>query len=597
MNKLLPLIALAAFCISCSQPKKEETKKPAIAFDSLLDAYHEERLAKISPLDATAAGDNRYNDILPNILTQAYRDQVAEFYGRYKNILSNIDKNALQGEDRISYEVLAWECNINLDALKFKDYLMPLNQMFSAHLMMGQLASGASMQPFKTVKDYENWLKRVDVYVQWCDTALVNLKKGVEQKYVLPKALTKKVVMQLTALSAGPAKNHIYYGPITSLPADFSAEDKTRLTKAYEDMINNKIIPAHKKLKDYMAGEYLAASRETSGIDAIPDGKAYYDFTIKQFTTTTNLTADQIFELGKQEVDRITKEMETIKDQVGFKGDMKAFFAHLRTKKELVPFTKPEQVIENFNAIHERMKPQLTKLFDKTPKTQFVVRRTESFREKTSAAEYVNGSQDGTRPGIFYVPIPDIKTYNSISDEDLFLHEAIPGHHYQVMLQMENTSLPKFRQLVGYSAYAEGWGLYAESLGKELGLLTDPYQYFGMLSGEIHRAIRLVVDAGIHSQGWTREQAIQYSLDHEPVVEDEIIQEVERYMAIPGQALSYKIGQLKILELRTKAQKELGDKFKIAEFHNQVLDSGCVPLAVLEEKINGWIDTVKKAGA
>lgn len=594
MNKLLLLVAFVALFVSCSAPKKEEEKKPAIAFDSLLNAYHEERLAKISPLEATAAGDNRYNDLLPNTLTRAYRDQVAEFYGRYKNIVSTIDKSTLQGEQRISYDVLLWECNINLEALQFKDYLMPLNQMFAPHLMMGQLASGSSMQPFNTVKDYENWLKRVDSYIEWCDTALVNLKRGVAEKYVLPKPLTKKVIVQLTSLSAGPAKSHIYYGPIQNMPAGFSPEDEARLTKAYEEMITNKVIPAHKKLKDYMEGEYLAASRESSGIDAIPNGKNYYDYLIKQFTTQSTMSADQIFELGKKEVDRITTEMEAIKDQVGFKGDMKAFFAHLRTKKELVPFTKPEQVIDNFNAIHERMKPQLTKLFDKTPKTQFVVRRTEAFREKTSAAEYVQGSQDGTRPGIFYVPIPDIKTYNSISDEDLFLHEAIPGHHYQVMLQMENTSLPKFRQIVGYSAYAEGWGLYAESLGKELGLYTDPYQYFGMLSGEIHRAIRLVVDAGMHSQGWTREQAIQYSIDHEPKTEENIIQEIERYMAAPGQALSYKIGQLKIIELRAKAEKELGDKFKIAEFHNQVLDSGCIPLSVLEEKINGWIEGVKK---
>lgn len=592
MKKLLYLCTLAVLLLSsCTQSQKVEEKK-TIAFDSLLDAYHEESL-KLNPMQATAAGDDRYNDLLPNFLTAEYRKQVGDFYTRYQNILASIDKNTLTAEQRMSYDVLAWECNIYLEGLHFQDYLMPINQMFAMHLMMGQLASGSSMQPFKTVKDYDNWLSRVDSYIQWCDTALVNMKLGLELKYVLPKALTKKVIPQLTSLSSGPVKDHIYYGPIKNLPADFSADDKDRLTKAYEDVIENKVIPAHKRLKDFMSNEYLSASRETSGIDAIPEGKEYYNYLIKQYTTTTNLTADQIFALGKQEVDRITKEMETIKDQVGYKGDMKSFFAHLRTKKELTPFTKPEQVIDNFNAIHKRMLPQLNKLFDKTPKTSFVVRRTEAFREKTSAAEYMQGSQDGTRPGVFYVPIPDVKTYNTISDEDLFLHEAIPGHHYQVMLQMENDSLPKFRRIVGYSSYAEGWGLYAESLGKELGLYTDPYQYFGMLSGEIHRAIRLVVDAGLHSQGWTREQAIQYSIDHEPETEDAIVQEIERYMAIPGQALSYKIGQLKILELRAKAEKELGDKFRIAEFHNQVLDSGCIPLSVLEEKIGRWIDSEK----
>ncbi|MBA4058238.1 MAG: DUF885 domain-containing protein, partial [Marivirga sp.] len=302
------------------------------------------------------------------------------------------------------------------------------------------------------------------------------------------------------------------------------------------------------------------------------------------------------FALGKSEVERITKEMEAVKEQVGFKGDLKAFFASLDTKKELTPFTTPEQVIANFNAIHERMKPNLVKLFDKSPKTGFEVRRTEAFREASASAEYNPGSKDGSRPGVFYVPIPDVKKYNTLSDEDLFLHEAIPGHHYQIALQLESTSLPAFRNILGYSAYAEGWGLYAESLGKELGLYTDPYQYFGMLSAEMHRAIRLVVDAGIHTQGWTREQAIQYSKDHEARSEQSIVAEIERYMAIPGQALSYKIGQLKIQELRAKAEKELGDKFNVAQFHNQVLDSGSIPLKILEDKINGWIESVKKAG-
>jgi uncharacterized protein (DUF885 family) len=271
-----------------------------------------------------------------------------------------------------------------------------------------------------------------------------------------------------------------------------------------------------------------------------------------------------------------------------------AFFNELRTKKELTPFTKPEQVIENFEAIHQKMKPNLEKLFSQTPKTPFEIRRTEAFREASASAEYNAGSIDGTRPGIFYVPIPNVREYNVLSDEDLFLHEAIPGHHYQISLQQENTNLAEFRKLIGYSAYAEGWALYTESLGKELGLYTDPYQYFGMLSAEMHRSIRLVVDAGMHTQGWTREQAIAYSKDHEAETEAGIIAEIERYMAIPGQALSYKIGQLKILELRAKAEKELGNKFKIAEFHHQILNSGNIPLKVLEDKIDQWIAAQKK---
>jgi uncharacterized protein (DUF885 family) len=281
--------------------------------------------------------------------------------------------------------------------------------------------------------------------------------------------------------------------------------------------------------------------------------------------------------------------MEKVKSQVGFEGDLKSFFDYVRNNKELMPFTDPQQVIDNFNAIHEKMKPQLSQLFDLTPKTAFVVKRTEEFREASASAEYSSGSLDGTRPGVFYVPIPDVSAYNTYSDEDLFLHEAIPGHHYQISLQQENTKLHSFRKTLWYSAYGEGWALYAESLGAELGLYDDPYQYFGMLGAEMHRAIRLVVDAGMHTKGWTREEAIQYSLENEAESEASIISEIERYMAGPGQALSYKIGQLKIRQLRAKAEKELGDKFDIKVFHNKVLESGCIPLKLLENKIDQWI--------
>ncbi len=270
---------------------------------------------------------------------------------------------------------------------------------------------------------------------------------------------------------------------------------------------------------------------------------------------------------------RIGQEMEKVKSQVGYEGDLKSFFDHVRNKKELMPFSDPQEVINNFYAIQEKMLPQVNKLFDLQPKTAFEVRRTEAFREASASAEYNPGSLDGTRPGIFYVPIPDVNKYNLFSDEDLFLHEAIPGHHFQISLQQENTALPSFRKDLWYSAYGEGWALYTESLGEELGLYQDPYQYFGMLGAEMHRAIRLVVDTGLHAKGWTREQAIQYSLDNEAESEASITSEIERYMANPGQALSYKIGQLRIRELRKKAETELGVAFDIKVFHRKVLES------------------------
>ncbi len=383
---------------------------------------------------------------------------------------------------------------------------------------------------------------------------------------------------------------HLFYAPVKQFPKSFSVEDKERLTAAYSKMLEERLIPTFASLYSYVSSAYLKAGRTSSGIDAIPNGQQYYEFSIKKYTTT-NLSAKKIHQLGLDEVARILSEMEKVKEAVGFEGDMISFFDHVRQNKKLMPFSTPEQVIENFNKIHDKMKPKLKELFLEAPKTKFIVKRTETFREASASAEYNLGSLKDNRPGIFYVPIPDAKAYNTYSDESLFLHEAIPGHHYQIALTQENDSLPNFRKILWYSAYGEGWALYAESLGKELGLYTDPYQYFGTLGAEMHRAVRLVVDTGLHTMGWTREQAIQYSLEHEAESKAGITSEIERYMANPGQALSYKIGQLKIMELRTRAEEALGDEFDIKEFHQKVLQTGCIPLAILEEQIDQWIQS------
>jgi uncharacterized protein (DUF885 family) len=398
----------------------------------------------------------------------------------------------------------------------------------------------------------------------------------------------------MAAMTKTPVEEHLYFAPIRQMPAGFSNADRTRLASAYAAMIQEKIIPAFRELEKFLTDEYLPASRGSSGIAAIPQGEAYYRSQIKAFTTT-DLSADEIHQLGLREVARLLGEMNKVRETVGFQGDMKAFFEHVRTRKELMPFTEPQQVLDHFHAIHLKMQPSLQRLFSLTPKTPFEIRRTEPFREASASAEWTYGSLDGTRPGIFYVPIPKVTEYNVGQDESLFLHEAIPGHHYQFSLQRENDRLPMFRRIVDYSAFGEGWALYCESLGKELGLYDDPYQYFGMLSMEMHRAIRLVVDTGLHARGWTREQAIQYSLEHEAESEDGIVAEIERYMSWPGQALSYKIGQLKIRELRARAESALGERFDIREFHSRVLESGAIPLKLLERKIDRWIAEQRKA--
>ena len=591
-NKILIFIGVLSIFACKDAPKStaEDSVKGNKTFDSLSEKYYQEGL-KLNPLEATFQGDERYNDILPNFLSPEYDKKIREYYTNYQSQLNDFEDSSLSDDQKMTKAVLKWECDINLEELDFEKYT-PINQMWSMNLMMGQLAGGTSAQPFKTVKDYDNWVSRLDQYSEWLASAKLKMAEGVEAKNVLPKSLIKKVLPQLASVVQPTLEENLFYSPIKNFPESFSDTDKERLTNAYRSVITEKIVPAYHELYDFMASDYMRSGRETSGIQGVPDGDAFYKHQIKLYTTT-DMTAEEIHQIGLDEVARILSEMEKVKAQVGFEGGLNAFFDHVRNKKELMPFTAPQQVIDNFNAIHEKMKPQVDKLFDKQPKTPFEVRRTEAFREASASAEYNSGSLDGTRPGIFYVPIPNVKEYNTYSDEDLFLHEAIPGHHFQISLTQESDELPKFRKTLWYSAYGEGWALYTESLGKELGLYEDPYQYFGMLGAEMHRAVRLVVDTGLHSKGWSREKAIQYSLDNEAESEAGITSEIERYMANPGQALSYKIGQLKILELRAKAEKQLGSAFDIREFHNQVLETGCVPLALLVEKINGWIDDSK----
>jgi len=584
MKKSL-LFCFSIFLLAC----QEKNSTDLVSFDDFLENYYQENI-KLYRINGTFQGDSRYNDTLPNFLSSSFEAKEKAFFQSYLNEVANYPDTLLSEEQQLSKKVLKWECEMYLQGIKFPKDLMPIDQMWGFQLTMGQLASGMGAQPFKTPQDYDNWLIRIEGYLSWLESAKENMKEGMAVGWVLPTSLVQKVIPQLEVMSTTQWDEHLFYSPIRNLPEGFSEEQRSRLSAAYATMVQNKIIPAYADLVEFMSGEYFAASRESSGFNALPEGDAYYQYAIRLYTTT-DMTAEEIHTLGLNEVARIQSEMEKIKDQVGFKGDLKAFFDHVRTLKELMPYTDAQQVIDRFYSIQERMLPQVNRLFELQPKTAFEVRRTEAFREASASAEYNQGSLDGTRPGIFYVPIPNVTEYNNFSDEDLFLHEAIPGHHFQISLQQENENLPSFRKDLWYSAYGEGWALYTESLGKELGLYEDPYQYFGMLGAEIHRAIRLVVDTGLHAKGWTREQAIQYSLDNEAESEASIISEVERYMANPGQALSYKVGQLKIRELRTLAETALGSDFDIKHFHRIVLESGCIPLSYLEDKIINWIST------
>jgi uncharacterized protein (DUF885 family) len=579
---LFVAISMATLLVNCKSEEK------AVNFSELTKSYFDGK-NELSPLDATLNGQNEFNDQLQFEMTDSYRTKQAAFYDKYETELAKVDETKLNSEEKISYEIIKWEVSVGKDLLKQPSNLIPIHQFWGTHLTMGQYAGGTAAQPFKTEKDYRNFLKRMDLYAVWMDSAMVYMKKGMTKGIVLPKALTIKVIPEFQDMITAKVEDNLFYSTIKTMPTTFSETVKKDLTEKYTASINTKLVPRFNKMVQFLKNDYLPASRTTSGIESLPFGKELYATYVKMWTTT-EMTPDEIHNLGLKEVARLKLEMEKVKMQVGFKGTLFAFFEEVRNKKELKPFKKPEEVLANFESIYARIKPNVDKLFSLQPKTKFEIRRTETFREKSGSAEYIQGAADGSRPGVFYVPIPDIANYNLYGDEDLFLHEAIPGHHFQVSLQQENQQLPDFRKFNWFGAYGEGWALYTESLGKELGLYKDPYQYFGMLGNEMHRAIRLVVDTGIHTKNWTREQAIQYSLDNEAESEASITAEIERYMAIPGQALSYKIGQLKIIELRKKAEAKMGTKFDIKKFHEKVLESGVLPLALLEKKINDWID-------
>ena len=605
MKPFLPsLFFLIIALIGCQGSQNDKVQTDPLSIDSLFDAYYQFKL-RINPIEATKAGENQYNDRVANYISDDYQQDLIKNYSKFLDSIEAFDSTAVTPSQWLSLQVMKWDCSIKREGLTNKIVtvaspmydlpnfeLTPLIQIQSLHLYFSQLAGGTSVQPFKSVEDYDNWLKRIDDYLPFLDTCISKMKEGIDRGVVLPKALTKKMIPQIESFTTEQVEDHLFYNPITLLPDEFTYEEKERLKSDFNKMIANKLVPKYKELREFLVNTYLPACRETSGIGAIPNGSETYNYLIR-LSTTTNMTADEIHELGKNEVTRILGEMEKVKTQVGFEGDLRAFFNHIRSSKDQMPFSEPEQVIANFNSIRDKINLTLGQVFDLKPKASFEVRRTEAFREASASAEYVPGTKDASRPGVFYVPIRDVKSYNKFADEALFLHEAIPGHHYQLSLQQENQNLPEFLHPESMGVFVEGWALYAESLGRELGLYEDPIQYFGMLSMEMHRAIRLVVDTGIHGKGWTREEAIQYSLDNEAESEASIISEIERYMATPGQALSYKIGQLKIRELRTRAEEALGDAFDVKEYHNQVLNSGSLPLVLLEQKIDGWIEEVK----
>ena len=587
-NAVIAIFAGLILMISCKKSDIALPKSEA-NIDSIASKYYEGYL-KMYPLEATMQGDSRYNDLLSNNISSEFISKEIEFYTETQKKLKSIEYDDLSDEQKTVYDVLDYTLKDKIERYAYHPELMPFSQFEGLPLDFPLLGSAEGNQPFKTTKDYDNWLKRIDAFVIWMNTAEKNFREGMKQNVVLPKKLVVKMIPQMHSeeIITEDFDKNIFYGPIKKMPKNFSAKDKEKYKILYQEAISSKIIPAYQKMGDFLEKEYLPKARNTDGINALPNGKNIYEYYAKSWTTT-NKTPEEINKIGLQQVAMLRAEMEKVKTQLGFKGSLEEFLTSLKTDKKAMPYKTPEEVIAAFNGILKKIEPKLPSMFSKFPKTPFEIRRTEKFREASASAEYKQGTPDGKRPGIFYTPIPDATKYNVTNGfESLFLHEAIPGHHYQVSLQQENTEIPKFMRFGWFGAYGEGWAHYTETLGPEFGLYTDPYQKMGYLSDQMLRAVRLVVDTGIHTGKMTREEAIKYYLSNISDSEEGATAAIERYMAIPGQALGYKIGSLKILELRAKYQKQLGNKFNLAKFHDEILNQGCLPLSVLERKMELW---------
>ncbi|MBV7315190.1 DUF885 family protein [Shewanella sp. NIFS-20-20] len=572
---------------SSVSPAVTDKQQVQVSYRALVDAYFDEQLA-LEPVYATFVGVNDYNHLFTDGLSHEYLTKRHQLNAGYLAKAKAIDRDSLSEQDRLSHDIFVYDREQALVAETFPERFLPLNQFDSQLFLLMQLGSGDSAQPFTSLEQYQQWIARVEGFVLWTSMARDRMNEGIASSVVLPRVLVERMIEQLAVMRSPSVEESVFYQPVLSFPESMTPAQQQQMRDAFQTMISERIYPALATLQQYLTTDYLAASRGTDGWWGLPNGRVWYQHLANQHTTT-QMSVDEIHQIGLAEVARILAEMDKVRLQVGFDGDLAAFFDHLSTQPQYFHGTATD-LIEGYDSLRLSINQVLPAYFNVQPKADYVVKPVEAFREKSAAgASYQSPAIDGSRPGIFY-----INTYNLMAQPiwgmtTLSLHEASPGHHFQMTIKQELDDLPDFQRFGIYNAFEEGWALYAEDLGIEMGLFSDPYQYFGKLSDEMLRAMRLVVDTGLHMKGWSREQAIQYMQDNSPMAESDIVAEVERYMAIPGQALSYKVGQLTILQLRQRAQTALGERFDIKAFHDQVLTSGSLPMAVLEQKIDGWI--------
>ncbi|HEU4778933.1 MAG TPA: DUF885 domain-containing protein [Steroidobacteraceae bacterium] len=579
---LLLSAALVCGCATSLPPSANSS------LNSLVEEYFE-RALELSPMAATAIGDSRYDDRLDETTAPGFRARQAALDQAYLERVRKIDATGLSPTARITYDIFVSERELALEGRQYPEELMPLNQMNGLPMDLAVYGSGSGPQPFVTAKDFERFLARLRQFPRWADGAIDMMRAGMARGVTLPRPAMAKVVPQLREIVTASLTDNIFWTPIKMMPATISAKDRQRISDGYAAALTGEVLPAYTRLADFIERDYLPAARTTVGWADLPGGQDWYRWRIRG-STTMDMQADEIHRLGLAEVARIRGEMLTVKEQVGFNGDLDAFFKFLEEDPQF-HFKNEDELLGAYRGVKLRIDALLPKLFADFPKADYEIRAVEAFRAASAAgASYQSASPDGKRPGIFYINTHNLKAQPRFGLETLSLHEASPGHHFQISIQQELTDLPRIRRFNGYVSYSEGWALYAESVGKELGVFTDPYQWYGRLSDEMLRAMRLVVDTGLHSKGWTREQAIKYMLDNSSLAESDVTAEVERYIVWPGQALGYKLGQLHISALRARAQAQLGASFDVREFHSQILRDGAVPMNVLTAKIDRWIE-------
>ncbi len=556
-----------------------------------LFAADDEANLRLNPLSALFRGDLRYADRLGDFLLPEYNAALRKQAEDNLAALARIDRAALSETDQIAYDVFKYNQEEALKGLTPEILALtevrPVNHFFGFHTFYPNIESGSGAALFKTVKDYENAISRHGEYVELTDRSIAKFREGMSSG-VLETALTiGNVVQQLDTQLAMKIEDSPYWGPIKALPADFSDADKARITRDYRASLEN-VFAANTRLRDFLRDTYLPVARKSVGLTQMKGGEALYTQMIES-TTTLPLTADYLHNLGLAEVARIRTGMEQVKNEVGFKGTLAEFFEHIRTDPKFKPQSR-QWLTDEYYRIGAMVDAKVPEYFSLVPKSKLEIRPYEEFREKFEAGgSYQSGTPDGSRPGVFYFNAYDLPSRTTPGMVTLYLHEGAPGHHFQISLAQENEALPAFMRFGGNTAYVEGWALYAETLGYDMGLFKDPYARQGTLDDEMLRAMRLVVDTGLHAKGWTRDQAIEYMLANSGMGRTDATAEVERYIAIPTQALAYKVGALKIQELRRKAEAALGDRFDIKAFHAEVLDTGALPLPVLEAKIDRWI--------